>query len=108
MIQHYRTKQRQYWQWKCALEGKKECPSYYPPHLRQLRSEWFVKRYEKYGRSRQSSDSEKKQQYLKEDAAGESDMGEPEILAHKIWRWLKTSDPEEEEERGRSLRRQER
>jgi hypothetical protein len=51
MIQHYRNKQRQYLQWRTGQQGEKQEEScYISPHLRQLRTDWFAKRYEKYAR----------------------------------------------------------
>jgi hypothetical protein len=51
MIQHYRTKQRQYLEWRAGRQEKQEESYYVSPHLRQLRTDWFAKRYEKYGRT---------------------------------------------------------
>lgn len=49
MIQHYRTKQRQYLEWRAGQQERPEHSHYVSPHLRQLRTDWFAKRYEKYG-----------------------------------------------------------
>lgn len=52
MIQHYRSKQRQYLEWRAGRQSEKQEEScYVSPHLRQLRTDWFAKRYEKYGGS---------------------------------------------------------
>lgn len=106
MLQHYRSKQRRYLQWRSDQEKNGEGP-YIPPHLRQLRTEWFAKRYTKYnaGALRGDADAtrEPEAQNFNEPS---SDMEEPEALVDKIWRWLKWSD-DEEEQRGRSSSRKE-
>jgi hypothetical protein len=46
MLQHYRGKQRNYLQWRSQQDINQVGPNYYPPHLRNLRNEWFTKRQE--------------------------------------------------------------
>ena len=41
-MQHYRTRQRRYLQWRSLQK------EWRAPHLRVLRNEWFVKRYNRY------------------------------------------------------------
>lgn len=110
MLQHYRTTQRRYLQWRSKQEENQEDPSYYPPHLRQLRSDWFEKRYTKY-RSETARQEPVASPLLWSQSSGGTSSGveESEELAEKIARWLKCFEEESEDEpRGRSLRREDR
>ena len=100
MLQHYRSKQREYLHWRSQQEEKQEKPGYIAPHLRDIRNEWFTKRLDKYGK-----------ELLREEALRSEGIsysaessGESEAAAHKVWRWL-ISD-EEEEQREQPLHRE--
>ena len=45
MQQHYRRKQRQYLRWRNEQAEQQESCSYIRPYLRQLRQDWFARRY---------------------------------------------------------------
>lgn len=104
MLQHYRMKQRQYLQWRSEQQEKHEEPCYFPPHLRQLRNEWFAKRYEKYGRrGTEQQPQPALDQETQSSRKGPNETGESEAIAHKIWRWLSYSEQDDQEEQDRSL-----
>ena len=48
IMQHYRTQQRRYLQWRSLQKEWRDESSYFPPRLRVLRNEWFAKRYNRY------------------------------------------------------------
>ena len=92
MIQHYRTKQRQYLARKSEQTATQEDANYFPPQLRQLRTDYFAKRYEKYG-DRTAVEAQLKQMKEIERTHG---MDESEQLADKIWKWLNENEEKEE------------
>ncbi|KAF2871170.1 hypothetical protein BDV95DRAFT_55952 [Massariosphaeria phaeospora] len=94
MIQHYRTHQREYLQWRSRQEKHQEEPGYFPPQLRQLRTAWHAKRYQKHGKEMAPKLKAKIFQALKNDPPR---ANEPETVPDKISRWFRYSDEEEEE-----------
>jgi hypothetical protein len=91
MLQHYRMRQRKYWAWKRQHQDSKDGPSYFPPHLRQLRLEWFAKRFEKYGQTGIIEDADWELMKKEMDEFLQEADSDSETLAEKIWKWLNGS-----------------
>lgn len=94
MIQHYRMRQRQYWQWKSGQKVPQEETTYYPPHLRKLRTEYFARRYEKYGPKEETGNT---QEQSDQAVALGYEKSATENLALRIWAWLNYEQEEEHE-----------
>jgi hypothetical protein len=107
---HYRTKQRQYLQWKTSQEEQQEELCYFPPHLRELRNEWFAQRYEKYRKqvlnktieATTSSDTGSRFKTLRSSEVKE-ESDESDAVRQRIWWWLSLDD--NDEDRGRPLQK---
>ncbi|KAF2647814.1 hypothetical protein K491DRAFT_277833 [Lophiostoma macrostomum CBS 122681] len=99
MLQHYRMRQRKYWEWRCQSLKTNDEPNYYPPHLRQLRLDWFAKRLEKYGGA---EPMEKLNQSPEVDHNEDPQESDSEALASKIWSWLIDSDEDAKRERSKN------
>jgi hypothetical protein len=87
-------RQRQYWQWKSEQKEPQEETTYYPPHLRELRTEYFAKRYEKYGPKKAAGNTPGQSS---QDIALAYDTSETEKLANRIWAWLNREQEEAHE-----------
>ncbi|KAF2646662.1 hypothetical protein P280DRAFT_15974 [Massarina eburnea CBS 473.64] len=103
MQQHYRPKQRQYLQWRTD-QGEKA--SYIRPHLRQLRSEWFAKRYTD-AKSASEKRQSQKNQHSELDSTDETESCTDRFECHITGRWKLFESPEPELGRGRSRTRPE-
>lgn len=95
MLKHYRTKQREYLQWRSEQEEKQGKPCYFPPYLRKLRNEWFEERYEKYRRGGQNEKIDLGQEPQEYEFAP-NDIDESEAFGYKVWRWLNHCRDEDE------------
>jgi hypothetical protein len=103
-MQHYRTKQRQYLQWRRSQEEQQEVPCYFPPQLRELRNEWFAKRYVRYRNQASTgkigattSDDAESRPNSSSSTKIENEWDELDAVRQKIWRWLNLEDNEDYE-----------
>lgn len=95
MLQHYRAKQRKYLRWRSEQEECHEQIPFFPPQLRQLRQEWFAKRYETYRARSHISRTDTSEEPR---TMGDVLCNKEEPMSHKIWRWLRSSEDMDEEE----------
>lgn len=98
VLQHYRAKQRQYMHWRTEQEDKRVEPCFFPPRSRQLRSEWFAKRFEKYGRQASLAEPESRSNDQNVEIVSPA-VDEVEEIAKRIWKWLNCSEVSEEQEK---------
>jgi hypothetical protein len=92
MLQHYRGKQRNYLQWRSQQDINQVGPNYYPPHLRNLRNEWFAKRQEMSKRQEGAAVGERSPGRGWQGTEGYKDVME------KVLKWLQYSSDEEMKE----------